>query len=105
MAGLTRSAKRAAPAGTRCQSCITWLTASLPLLLITPILALMLNIATTALPALMIALLVGTMALTLLGIIGAALLKARRSSALIAILVLPAGGASVDFWRAGCRHR
>ena len=67
-----------------------WLTASLPLLLITPILALMLNIATTRLPALMIALLVGTMALTLLGIIGAALAEgARRSSALIAILVLP----------------
>ena len=67
-----------------------WLTASLPLLLITPILSLMLNIATTRLPALMIALLVGTMALTLLGIIGAALAEgARRSSTLIAILVLP----------------
>ena len=67
-----------------------WLTSSLPLLLITPILALMLNIATIRLPALMIALLVGTMALTLLGIIGAALAEgARRSNALIAILVLP----------------
>ncbi len=67
-----------------------WLTNSLPLLLITPILAMMLNIATTRLPALMIALLVGTMALTLLGVIGAALAEgARRSSALIAILVLP----------------
>ena len=67
-----------------------WLTGSLPLLLITPILALMLNIATTRLPALMVALLVGTMALTLLGIIGAALAEgARRSNALIAILVLP----------------
>ena len=67
-----------------------WLTASLPLLLITPILSLMLNIATNRLPALIIALLVGTMALTLLGIIGAALAEgARRSSTLIAILVLP----------------
>ena len=67
-----------------------WLTASLPLVLMTPILALMLNIATTRLPTLMIALLVGTMALTLLGIIGAALAEgARRSGALIAILVLP----------------
>ena len=38
----------------------------------------------------MIALLVGTMAMTLLGIIGAALAEgARRSSVLIAILVLP----------------
>ena len=67
-----------------------WLTTSLPLLMMTPILALMLNITTTRLPALMIALLVGTMALTLLGIIGAALAEgARRSGALIAILVLP----------------
>ena len=67
-----------------------WMTASLPLLLITPILALMLNIATNRLLALMIALLVGTMALTLLGIIGAALAEgARRSNALIALLVLP----------------
>ena len=67
-----------------------WLTSGLPLLLITPILALMLNIAITRLPALMIALWVGTMALTLLGIIGAALAEgARRSNALIALLVLP----------------
>jgi len=67
-----------------------WLTTSLPLLLISPILALMLNIATTRLPALIIVLLVGTMALTLLGVIGSALAEgARRSSALIAILVLP----------------
>jgi heme exporter protein B len=67
-----------------------WLTSSLPLLLITPIMALMLNIAITRLPALMMALLAGTMALTLLGIIGAALAEgARRSNALIAILVLP----------------
>ena len=66
-----------------------WLTASLPLLLITPILALMLNVATTKLPTLITALLVGTMALTLLGIIAAALAEgARSSSALIAILVL-----------------
>ena len=67
-----------------------WLTSSLPLLLITPILAFMLNIAITRLPALMIALCVGTMALTLLGIIGAALAEgARRGNALIALLVLP----------------
>jgi heme exporter protein B len=67
-----------------------WLTASLPLLMITPILALMLNIAPARLPALMVALLVGSMGLTLLGVIGAALAEgARRSSALIAILVLP----------------
>ena len=67
-----------------------WLTASLPLLMITLILALMLNIAPARLPALMVALLVGSMGLTLLGVIGAALAEgARRSSALISILVLP----------------
>ena len=67
-----------------------WLTNSLPLLMITPILALMLNIVPVRLPALMVALLVGSMALTLLGIIGAALAEgARRGGALIAMLVLP----------------
>ena len=67
-----------------------WLTTSLPLLVITPILAMMLNITTAQLPALMMALLIGTMALTLLGVIGAALVEgAQRSGALIAILVLP----------------
>ena len=58
--------------------------------MITPILALMLKIAPGRLPTLMVALLVGSMGLTLLGVIGAALAEgARRSSALIAILVLP----------------
>lgn len=67
-----------------------WLTTSLPLLMITPILAMMLNIASTQLPALMAALLIGSMALTLLGVIGAALAEGARSGgALIAILVLP----------------
>jgi heme exporter protein B len=67
-----------------------WLTTSFPLLIITPVLALMLDIATAQLPALMVALLIGSMALTLLGVIGAALAEgARRGGALIAILVLP----------------
>jgi len=67
-----------------------WMTAGLPLLLATPLLAIMLNIDSAQIPALLVALLVGSMALTLLGIIGAALAEgARRSGALIAILVLP----------------
>ena len=50
----------------------------------------MLGIAVTQLPALMVALLVGSMALTLLGVIGAALAEgSQRFGALIAILVLP----------------
>ena len=67
-----------------------WLTTSLPLLVITPILAMMLSVTVAQLPALMMALLIGSMALTLLGVIGAALTEgARRGGALIAILVLP----------------
>ena len=66
------------------------LTTSFPLLIITPVLALILDIATTQLPVLMVALLIGSMALTLLGVIGAALAEgARRGGALMAILVLP----------------
>jgi heme exporter protein B len=67
-----------------------WLTAGVPLLAITPILAMMLNIPMAQLPALLVALLTGSMALTLLGVIGASLAEgARRGGALMAILVLP----------------
>ena len=67
-----------------------WLTSSVPLLVITPVLAMMLNIPATQLPALLVALLTGSMALTLLGVIGASLAEgARHSGALISILVLP----------------
>ena len=67
-----------------------WLTAGLPLLIMTPVMAIMLNIPTTQWPPLLIALMIGSMGLTLLGVIGAALAEgARRGGALMALLILP----------------
>jgi heme exporter protein B len=67
-----------------------WLTAGLPLLIMAPLMAAMLNVPTAQYPALITALFLGSMALTLLGIIGAALAEgARRSGTLLALLVLP----------------
>jgi len=67
-----------------------WLTAGLPLLIMTPLMAIMLNIPTIQWPPLLIALLIGSMGLTLLGVIGAALAEgSRRGGALMALLILP----------------
>ena len=67
-----------------------WLSAGLPLLIMTPMMAVMLNISVSQFPALMVALLFGSMGLTLLGVIGAALAEgARRGAALMALLILP----------------
>ncbi|MDC1383264.1 heme exporter protein CcmB [Candidatus Puniceispirillum sp.] len=67
-----------------------WLSAGLPLLIMTPIMAVMLNISVSQIPQLMVALLFGSMGLTLLGVIGAALAEgARRGAALMALLILP----------------
>ena len=67
-----------------------WLTTGLPLVVISPLLALMLNIELHALGWLALTLLAGTPALTFIGLIGAALAVAlRRGGLLLAILVLP----------------
>ena len=67
-----------------------WLSAGLPLLIMTPIMAVMLNIPVSQFPPLLVALLVGSMGLTLLGVIGAALAEgARHGAALMALLILP----------------
>ena len=67
-----------------------WLSAGLPLLIMTPMMAVMLNISASQFPPLMVALLFGSMGLTLLGVIGAALAEgARRGAALMALLILP----------------
>lgn len=67
-----------------------WLTAGLPLVLLAPLLAVMLNLAPGALPTLVLALLLGTPTLTLVGGIGAALLiGSRKGGALLALIVLP----------------
>jgi heme exporter protein B len=67
-----------------------WLSAGLPLLFMTPMMAMILNIPASQLPALLVALVVGSMGLTLLGVIGAALAEgARRGAALMTLLILP----------------
>jgi heme exporter protein B len=67
-----------------------WLTTGLPLIVITPLLALLLNVEGAATGALMLTLLAGTPALTFIGLIGAALsVTLRRGSLLLAVMVLP----------------
>jgi heme exporter protein B len=67
-----------------------WLTTGLPLVLATPLLALLLNLDAAAAAAVAATLLVGTPALTLLGLIGAALtVTLRRGGLLLSVLVLP----------------
>ena len=67
-----------------------WLTTGLPLVIITPVLGLMLNVELSAMGALALTLLAGTPALTFIGLIGAALsVTLRRGGLLLAVLVLP----------------
>jgi len=86
-----------------------WLTTGLPLLLVSPLLALVLRLPGEALPMLLLALLLGTPTLSLIGAVGAALtLGARRGGVLLPLLVLPLyvpvlifGVAAVDAASAG----
>jgi heme exporter protein B len=67
-----------------------WLTTALPLIIITPVLGLMLNVDLPAMVWVALTLLAGTPALTFIGLIGAALSVAlRRGGLLLAVLVLP----------------
>lgn len=67
-----------------------WLTTGMPLTLISPLLAVFVNLDPQAIPALVAGLLLGTPALSLLGAIAAALtLGARRPGVLVSLLVLP----------------
>jgi heme exporter protein B len=67
-----------------------WLSTGLPLVLITPLLALMLNVELRAMGPLILTLTVGTPALTFIGLVVAALSVAlRRGGLLLAVLVLP----------------
>jgi heme exporter protein B len=67
-----------------------WLVTGLPLVVATPVLGLLLNMAPASLAASTVTLLVGTPALTLLGMIGAGLtVGLRRGGLLIPVLVLP----------------
>jgi len=67
-----------------------WLSTGLPLIVATPLLALLLNLDARATGAVALTLLAGTPALTFIGLIGAALTVAlRRGGLLVAILILP----------------
>ena len=67
-----------------------WLTTGLPLVVAAPLLGLLLNLDPKATAAVALTLLVGTPALTFIGLIGAALTVAlRRGGLLLAIRVLP----------------
>jgi heme exporter protein B len=81
-----------------------WLITGLPLVLAAPVLALFLHLPADGFLTLVLAMLLGTPALSLIGAVGAALaLGARRGGVLIALLVLPLyipalifGAAAVD---------
>jgi heme exporter protein B len=67
-----------------------WLTTGLPLIIAAPLIGLLLNLDALADAALVVTLLVGTPALTFIGLIGAAIAVAlRRGGLLLAVLVLP----------------
>jgi len=67
-----------------------WLTTGLPIVLASPILAIMLNMDAEGLGILMLAMLIGTPALSLFGAVGAALSVAmKRGGVLVAIMTLP----------------
>jgi len=67
-----------------------WLTTAVPLILAAPLIGLLLDIEAPAQSALVLTLLVGTPALTFIGMIGAAIaVTLRRGGLLLAIIVLP----------------
>jgi len=67
-----------------------WVTTGLPLVVMSPVLAIFVDLDPRAIPALTGGLLIGTPALSLLGAIAAALtLGARRPGILVSLLVLP----------------
>ena len=69
---------------------VHWALTALPMLVVTPLMGLMLYLQPAEMTPLLLALALGTMALTLLGLIGAALTEgARGGNGLMAVLVLP----------------
>ena len=81
---------RAAGIATLAKAVAHWVKTGVPLLLTTPLMAIMLHMPMPQLGALLAALTLGSCSLTLLGIMGAALAQgARRGGGLMALLVLP----------------
>jgi heme exporter protein B len=69
---------------------VHWLTTALPVLLFTPLLAQLLFLPATQLPVLMLSLFIGSMLMSLIGAMVAALtLGIRRSGMLLALMALP----------------
>ncbi len=67
-----------------------WLLSGLPLVLLSPLLALQFDLGTQAIEVLMVSLLLGTPLLSLIGAVGAALtLGVRGADVLLSLLVLP----------------
>ena len=67
-----------------------WISAVLPLILITPIVAVSFNIVADGIVTMMVALLIGSPVLSLIGSIGAALTVAmRRGGVLLSLMILP----------------
>lgn len=67
-----------------------WLTSGLPLVLVSPLLAMTFRMPASVTSVLMLTLLLGTVSLSLLGSIGAALtVGLQRSTALLSLLILP----------------
>ena len=67
-----------------------WLTTGLPLIIISPLLAVLLNLNNEGFAALFLSMLLGTPSLSLIGAIGASLvLGARRGGVLLSLLILP----------------
>jgi heme exporter protein B len=67
-----------------------WLTTSVPLALLAPVVGLLLNLPLKAVPMLVLSMLAGTLAVSFVAAIGASLtLGLKRSGLLLALLVLP----------------
>jgi heme exporter protein B len=72
------------------KTCVHWLLTGLPLVIVAPLLATALGAPVGAIPGLMAALFLGSIALSLIGAIGAGLtLGLRRGGTLLALIVLP----------------
>ena len=67
-----------------------WLTTGLPLIVAVPFLSFLMNMGLEGLPMLVLALLLGTPSLSLIGAVGASLvLGSRRGGTLLALLIIP----------------
>lgn len=72
------------------KSVVFWLVACLPLILLTPVFGIIMQLSSQATAALFLSLLVGSPALALLGVVGATLTSAMpRSGVFLALLLLP----------------